>query len=478
MPRLTECLITISWAGSSQAELSSGVRCRARQTALATISSRRDPEVRGTPAAPSVAPPVPWSRVTSQVTHSVTCGAVKADCTMASAVALRTPLIGIRVSRRMPPRRRERPGPAAAGSAARRRRGRFTSSRVITPPGPLPLSAPDRLRDPWPACEPEAWPGSRRPTPRGGFGRRPDPAADADGARRRPAASASRPSARRETGASVAKVARPTRRAPARRPDRAPPTCAAGAWSRRLGPVADQVRDPSARRLIAGLIGSTTASAAVAGSSGTRSAAGAALGTPSSIGDDRRADVDRVALADQQGGHRSRVGAGQLDQRLAGLHLDHDVVDLDLVADRHPPGDDVGLDQTLARIGQPKLLDRHRCRDSLLSRRASGRRHVQHPVQIGQVLVLDPARRVGHVEAADPEHRRLQGVEALLGDPGRELRAQAEGQRRLVHRDHAARSSPTDAMTAPCRAERDCAGRSPRGRGPRPRRPPLLPDRS
>ncbi len=36
--------------------------------------------------------------VTSQVTHSETWGAVKADCTMAVAVALRTPLIGIRVS--------------------------------------------------------------------------------------------------------------------------------------------------------------------------------------------------------------------------------------------------------------------------------------------------------------------------------------------------------------------------------------------
>ena len=62
---------------------------------------------------------------------------------------------------------------------------------------------------------------------------------------------------------------------------------------------------------------------------------------------------------DQQLGHRAGVRAGQLDQRLAGLHLDQDVVDLDLVADRNPPGDDVCLDQSLTRIGQPKCLQRH-----------------------------------------------------------------------------------------------------------------------
>ena len=38
-------------------------------------------------------------RVTSTVTHSVTCGAPKADPTMAWAIILRTPLTGSRVSR-------------------------------------------------------------------------------------------------------------------------------------------------------------------------------------------------------------------------------------------------------------------------------------------------------------------------------------------------------------------------------------------
>ena len=95
MPRLTECLSTISWAASSQLELSSGVRRRARQTALAMINSG---EIRRSANSRRALSRSSSSIVadTSQVTHSLTCGAVKADGTMAWAVALRTPLIGMR----------------------------------------------------------------------------------------------------------------------------------------------------------------------------------------------------------------------------------------------------------------------------------------------------------------------------------------------------------------------------------------------
>src|SRR5271169_5947511 len=62
---------------------------------------------------------------------------------------------------------------------------------------------------------------------------------------------------------------------------------------------------------------------------------------------------------------------------------------------------------------------------------------VQDPVQVGQVVVLEPGRRVGGGEAADPQHRRLQVVEALLGDPGGDLGAEAGVYRCLV-RHHAA----------------------------------------
>ena len=141
IPRLTECLSTISWAASSQAELSSGVRCRAPQTTLAMINigviltSRNSRRAFSRSTSSIVAE-------TSMVTHSVTCGAVNADSTMAFAVALRTPLIGIRLSRNLAGQRSvgdepwlDPPGPRTASDAS------TTSSRVITPPGPLPRSA-------------------------------------------------------------------------------------------------------------------------------------------------------------------------------------------------------------------------------------------------------------------------------------------------------------------------------------------------
>ena len=66
-------------------------------------------------------------RDTSTVKNSVTCGAVKALATIAAAVALRTPLIGIRVSRA-----------CDTGAAVREF---CTSSRVITPPSPVPATS-------------------------------------------------------------------------------------------------------------------------------------------------------------------------------------------------------------------------------------------------------------------------------------------------------------------------------------------------
>src|SRR4051794_2579421 len=60
---------------------------------------------------------------------------------------------------------------------------------------------------------------------------------------------------------------------------------------------------------------------------------------------------------------------------------------------------------------------------SVLERAVDG---VQHPVEVGQEVLLDPRRRVRRVEAADAEHRRLQRVEALLVDAGGELRAHPE----------------------------------------------------
>ena len=77
-----------------------GVVSAARMTALATNSSgetltSRKSRRAATRSRSSIV------AVTSTVTNSVTCGAVNADATIAAAVCLRTPLIGMRVSRRV-----------------------------------------------------------------------------------------------------------------------------------------------------------------------------------------------------------------------------------------------------------------------------------------------------------------------------------------------------------------------------------------
>ena len=76
---------------------------------------------------------------------------------------------------------------------------------------------------------------------------------------------------------------------------------------------------------------------------------------------DGRAHLDGVALVGHQLGHHAVHGAWQLDERLGGLDLDERLVDLDLVAHGDAPRDDVGLGETLARVGQRKVLElRHR----------------------------------------------------------------------------------------------------------------------
>ena len=137
MPRLTCGCRTISWADWSQLALASPCRRSTRQKALATSSSgvtltsakARSRLSRSTSSIIAV---------TSAVTNSVTCGAVKAEATIASAVALRTPLIGTRTSTagvpsRVPPIPEEgAPRPSRRAEAAP-----TTSARVTIPPSPV-----------------------------------------------------------------------------------------------------------------------------------------------------------------------------------------------------------------------------------------------------------------------------------------------------------------------------------------------------
>ena len=135
MPRLTPCLSTTSPADSSHAEFICGVRLRARHTALATISSgetlisRNSRRCRSRSTSSMVA-------VTSHVVDTLTCGAVKADWTIASAIALRTPLIGTRVS----------PGLGSAGPTATA--GSGGSIAMSARSGSSPRRTPARRR-PW-----------------------------------------------------------------------------------------------------------------------------------------------------------------------------------------------------------------------------------------------------------------------------------------------------------------------------------------
>src|SRR5687767_13955735 len=63
---------------------------------------------------------------------------------------------------------------------------------------------------------------------------------------------------------------------------------------------------------------------------------------------------------------------------------------------------------------------------------------VQDLVEIGDEVLLHAGRRVGNVEAADPQHGRLQGVESLLGDARSDLGAHAQVDVSLVGHDQAA----------------------------------------
>jgi hypothetical protein len=73
--------------------------------------------------------------------------------------------------------------------------------------------------------------------------------------------------------------------------------------------------------------------------------------------DDRHADLDRGAGLDEQLGHDPRERAGQLDERLGRLDLDDRLVHGHRVADRDVPGDDLGLGQALAGVGEAELLE-------------------------------------------------------------------------------------------------------------------------
>jgi len=71
--------------------------------------------------------------------------------------------------------------------------------------------------------------------------------------------------------------------------------------------------------------------------------------------DDRSADLDRLALLDEQCGNGAGERRRQLDERLRGLDLHEHLVDGYPVAGLDLPRDDLGLGQALADIRQREL---------------------------------------------------------------------------------------------------------------------------
>ena len=67
--------------------------------------------------------------------------------------------------------------------------------------------------------------------------------------------------------------------------------------------------------------------------------------------DERPAHRHRLTLVCGKAVHRSGERAGKFDDRLGGLHLAQHVVDLHGVSGAHQPRDDLGLGESLARVG-------------------------------------------------------------------------------------------------------------------------------
>ena len=134
--------------------------------------------------------------------------------------------------------------------------------------------------------------------------------------------------------------------------------------------------------------------------------------------DNGRSDVDCHALLDQQLRDGSRKRGRQFDEGLGGLDLTDDVIDGHGVAGLDLPGDDFGLGQPLAHVGEVELMESHGVLDvgGVPVRGDSRKRSVgegtvqclEEAVNIREVVFLHLRHRIGHVEAADADDGRLE----------------------------------------------------------------------
>ncbi len=239
--------------------------------------------------------------VTSTVMNSVTCGAVKALRTIAAAVCLRTPLIGVRCSRP----------------------DRYTDGRAVR------------------------WPWSSRVG-----GRR----SATDVARDRPRVTSPRLPEGRAHHSRLDAARRAAYRTGGR-PGVVPVGAAAGTGGRldnRSGRGVCGRCSRRPRRTRPGPVCVPVGGFRAAGGFGGRQTAGAPA---TSMSMKATPDLDRRAFLGMKGDHCPGVGRGQLDRCLRSLHIGDVLVEFDCVPDLHQPGQQFGVGETLTEIGQEECLD-------------------------------------------------------------------------------------------------------------------------
>src|SRR5699024_154369 len=124
----------------------------------------------------------------------------------------------------------------------------------------------------------------------------------------------------------------------------------------RPSPVADQ-SGTTVGVLCAGRLGGSARVGPGTGGLGRTGSGRARLGAgfTSTEADDRCADLDGLALVDQQRVDGAGLRAGQLDERLRGLDLNEDLIDGHSVAGGDLPRDDIGFGQALTDVGKREL---------------------------------------------------------------------------------------------------------------------------
>src|SRR4051794_34421830 len=340
----------------------------------------------------------------------VTCGAVNAELTIAAAICLRTPLIGMRCSRVAGSKSKSTVRVTDTDGAATSPAAASTSARVIVPFGPLPLSA-------------------RRSTPRsrasfrtGGLASTCTCAAPATSA-----ACAPTPAADTRAGGGVAgAVVFRGRRVSF--PLFGPLPTRTSIFSSLPAFGAGEPTRPGS----CGTCGTMSAEAAtrVCGAAATPPAAGASAGAPDGstskvmIGDPTSTvSPSPWCTADTTPAYGDGISTAAFAVSTSTMGW---------LSFTSSPGWTNHLRISPSVRPSPRsgsLKSRNDGMPVLVGERAVD--GVENAVEIGEVVLLDPRGGVRRREAADPQHRSLELVEALLRDPRRDLGRQRGEDRSL-----------------------------------------------